>query len=70
MNDLKRYRLYLKGLHVGITVRAERVEFDAPTLYFWNDCVLVASFWLADVTELRDADGVALKYGDRFALAA
>jgi hypothetical protein len=57
MNDLKRYRLYLKGLHVGISIRAERIEFDAPSLFFWNGYQMVACFWLDDITRVDDAQG-------------
>jgi hypothetical protein len=55
--ETTRFRVHLKGLHVGITVRAERVEFDAPTLFFWNGYQMVACFWLDDITRVDDAQG-------------
>jgi hypothetical protein len=56
--EIKRFRLYLKGLHVGITIRAERIEFDGVSVYFWNGMSdLVASFWTADITEVRESEG-------------
>lgn len=54
MKEQTYFRLYLRGLHVGIGVRAERIEVDGPSVFLWNGTGMVASFWLADISEVRD----------------
>ena len=54
------YRIYLKGLHVGIGVRAERMDIDETSLFFWGPGGMVASFWMTDVESIRDIAGRAM----------
>ena len=54
------YRVYLKGLTVGVSVRAERMEVNATHLWFWTDCHLTASLWREDVVEVLDINRVKL----------
>lgn len=55
---MKYFRVYLKGLHVGVGIRAEFVEVSGCTLFFWNGPArMAASFWLEDVERVDDRDG-------------
>lgn len=54
------YRIYLKGLYVGIGVHAERMEIEGRTVFFANARGLVASFWLPDIARIEDACGKVL----------
>lgn len=57
------YRIYLKGLYVGIGVHADRLELDRDSLWLWGSRGMVASFWLPDIDRVEDACGRVLPLG-------
>lgn len=54
------YRVYMKGLHVGIGIRAERMEVDDTNVFFYIDHRMTASFWAADIDRVTDIDAKVL----------